>query len=101
MQQFRMPGNFFVVTSITIAFFIAQPVIAHAQETAKVGPSLPDSIKVKVDRIFAEWNKFDSPGCAFGVVKNGKMIYERGYGMANLDYDIAISPASVFEIGSM
>src|SRR5690242_5279205 len=42
----------------------------------------------KVDQIFAEWSSPDSPGCALGVVRDGKFIYERGYGMANLDYDI-------------
>jgi CubicO group peptidase (beta-lactamase class C family) len=53
-----------------------------------------------VDRIFAEWDKPETPGCALGVVQNGKFIYERGYGMANLDYDIPNSPRFVYYIGS-
>ena len=54
----------------------------------------------KVDKIFAEWDKKDSPGCALGVLQNGKFIYERGYGMANLDYDIPNSPRLVYYVGS-
>ena len=54
----------------------------------------------RVDRLFAQWDKPDSPGCALGVVKAGRFIYERGYGMANLDYDIPNSPRLVYYIGS-
>jgi CubicO group peptidase (beta-lactamase class C family) len=54
----------------------------------------------KVDRLFTQWDKPDSPGCALAVIQNGEIIYKRGYGMANLEYDIPISPNSVFDIGS-
>jgi CubicO group peptidase (beta-lactamase class C family) len=55
----------------------------------------------KVDRVFAEWDKPDSPGCAVGVVQNGRFIYQRGYGMANLDYDIPNAPGMVYYVGSV
>lgn len=54
----------------------------------------------RVDRLFAEWDKPASPGCAVGVIRDGKFIYERGYGMANLDYDIPSSPRMNYYIGS-
>ncbi|MDQ3174353.1 MAG: beta-lactamase family protein [Acidobacteriota bacterium] len=54
----------------------------------------------RVDALFAQWAKPDLPGCALGVIKDGRMIYKRGYGMANLDYDIPISSSSVFYIAS-
>ncbi len=55
----------------------------------------------EVDKIFASWDKKDSPGCALAVIKDGKIIYERGYGMANLDHDIPITPTSVFHVASI
>jgi CubicO group peptidase (beta-lactamase class C family) len=58
------------------------------------------SIMNKVDRLFTQWDKPDSPGCALAVIQNGEIIYKRGYGMANLEYDIPISPNSVFDIAS-
>ena len=54
----------------------------------------------KVDKIFAQWDKPTSPGCALGVLQSGRFIYERGYGMANLDYDIPNSPKMVYYVGS-
>ncbi len=58
-------------------------------------------ISNKVDAIFTQWDKSNSPGCALAVVQNGEIIYSRGYGMANLDYDLAIRPDSVFHIASI
>lgn len=55
----------------------------------------------KVDAVFAQWDKSNSPGCALAVVQDGEIIYSRGYGMANLDYDLAIRTDSVFHIASI
>jgi CubicO group peptidase (beta-lactamase class C family) len=59
-------------------------------------------LKSKVDKLFAQWDRADSPGCALAIVKDGKIIYERGYGMANLENGIPITPMhkSVFDIAS-
>ena len=49
-----------------------------------------ESVTSRVDRLFAQWDKPDSAGCALGVVKDGKIIYSHGYGMADLEHDIPI-----------
>jgi len=59
-----------------------------------------DDLTDRVDKLFAEWDKPDSPGCALGIIKNGQLFYERGYGMANLEHGIPITSQSVFRIGS-
>jgi CubicO group peptidase (beta-lactamase class C family) len=53
-----------------------------------------------IDSIFTEWNKTGVPGCALGIIREGKLIYAKGYGMANMEYDIPNSASSVFRIGS-
>ena len=58
-------------------------------------------LEVKVDQLFAEWSNSDSPGAALAVTKDGKIIYKQGYGMANLEYDIPITPATIFDIASV
>ena len=57
-------------------------------------------LATKIDQLFAQWDKPDSPGCALVVIKDGQTIYKRGYGVANLDYGIPISSKSVFNIAS-
>ena len=54
-----------------------------------------------VDAMFEEWDNQDSPGFAMGIFKDGRIIYARGYGMANLEYKIPITPQTVFRIGSL
>ncbi len=53
-----------------------------------------------VDALFKAWDRKDSPGCALAIVRDGEIIYKKGYGMANLEHDIPITPSSVFYIGS-
>jgi CubicO group peptidase (beta-lactamase class C family) len=55
----------------------------------------------QVDKVFAKWDSTVSPGCALSVIKNGQIIYKRGYGMADLDHDIPINPETVFHVASI
>jgi CubicO group peptidase (beta-lactamase class C family) len=54
-----------------------------------------------VDATFSEWSRRDSPGCALGVYAGGRIVYERGYGSASLEHDVAITPETVFYVGSL
>lgn len=54
----------------------------------------------KIDNSFSEWNKPNNPGGAIGVVKDGKLIYSKGYGLANLEYDIPFTPKTISRIAS-
>jgi CubicO group peptidase (beta-lactamase class C family) len=53
-----------------------------------------------VDEVFSDLTKSGSPGCALGVYRDGKIIYAKGYGLANIEENVAITPQSVFDIGS-
>ncbi len=62
---------------------------------------VPEVDHAKVDEIFAEWDREDSPGCAIGVVQDGEVVYARGYGSANLDLGVPLSPSSVLHVASV
>ena len=55
----------------------------------------------RVDAIFAPWDRSDSPGCALALKQNGNVVYERGYGMTDLEHDIPITPATVLHAASL
>jgi CubicO group peptidase (beta-lactamase class C family) len=55
----------------------------------------------RVDSLFAEWDRPDAPGAALAVVQNGEVVYRRGYGMANLEYAISITPTTIFHVASL
>lgn len=54
-----------------------------------------------VDAVFASWDMPGSPGCALAVAQDGALVYSRGYGYANLDYDIPVTPQTVFDVASV
>jgi len=53
-----------------------------------------------VDEVFSDLTKAGSPGCALAVYRDGKIIYAKGYGLANIEENVAITPQTVFDIGS-
>ena len=55
----------------------------------------------QVDALFSAWNKPTSPGCAVAVMQGGRIVYDHGYGMADLDHDIPITPDTVFHVASV
>ncbi len=57
--------------------------------------------ETRVDSIFADLVSPTAPGCALSVMRDGAPIYERGYGMANLEYGIPITHQSVFHVASV
>src|SRR5229473_111794 len=67
---------------------------------AAAGNTAEEKKTVAVDEIFVDLTKEGSPGCALGVYRDGKIIYAKGYGLANIEENVPINPQSVFDIGS-
>ncbi len=81
-----------VAVSIT---FLSVSTLASAQTPAVP----PTDLTERVDKVFQKWNRTDSPGCALLVMKDGRIVYKHGYGMA--EHDVTITPATVFHVASM
>ncbi len=58
-------------------------------------------VRAKVDKVFEKFTLPGSPGCALGVMKDGEFVYKQGYGLANLEYDIPITPSTIFHVASI
>jgi N-acyl-D-aspartate/D-glutamate deacylase/CubicO group peptidase (beta-lactamase class C family) len=65
------------------------------------GAGLAPEAAARIDSLFKPLDRNDRPGCAVGVVRAGELAYARGFGMADLERAVAISPSSVFDIGSV
>ena len=97
MAQSHRTGRCRVVGGATAALLMAVTLSLSGQGAAPARPPRAAAI----DRVFAEWNRAGSPGCALAIFENGKIAYERGYGMADLEHDTPITPETVFYIGSV
>ncbi|HEV7347522.1 serine hydrolase domain-containing protein [Telluribacter sp.] len=79
------------------ALLIIACLLSGSQSTqAQTPPST-----AKVDSLFAEWNKPGKPGAAVGVVHQGKLIYAKGFGEADLETGAPITPETVFHVASV
>lgn len=62
---------------------------------------LPTSVLIQIDSLFADYQSVETPGYAIGISQNGETVLKKGYGAANLDYEIPISTRSMFSLASV
>jgi CubicO group peptidase (beta-lactamase class C family) len=56
--------------------------------------------QARVDSIFAGYNA-STPGCAVAVADGAQTVFAKGYGMASLEHDVSITPATPFYAASV
>src|SRR5207302_3200776 len=86
---------------VLLSLMLKPGAFAQVSSDSSTKPVSDASLTSKVDKLFAPWDKPDSPGAALMVFKDGVVIYKRGYGLANLEYSIPITPATVFHVASV
>ena len=62
--------------------------------------SREEIIEQKIDSLFTQYTH-ETPGVSIAVIDNGKTIFKKGYGSANLEYSIPIATQTVFLVGSV
>jgi CubicO group peptidase (beta-lactamase class C family) len=67
----------------------ASPAYAQSSEAARV------------DSLFAQWAQPGSPGAAVAVLRDGEVVLERGYGSAQIEHDVPITPSTIFHVASV
>src|ERR1700756_2142642 len=80
---------FFLVILVTLAQVVTAQGTLDAQTVAKI------------ETVFAGSVGREGPGYAVGIVRNGQILYAAGYGRANLDDGIAITPRTAFHLASL
>lgn len=60
-----------------------------------------ETFSEKVDKIFHAKDRSNAPGCNVGVVENGKLIYQAGHGLANLELDVKLDGTQVHRMASV
>jgi CubicO group peptidase (beta-lactamase class C family) len=60
----------------------------------------PAAAASQIDKVFA-WSTPRDPGCTVAVSQHGKPIANRAYGLADLEREVALTPESIFDVGSI
>lgn len=59
-------------------------------------------VTAKVDELVkVEMQKSRVPGLSLAVVKDGKIVLAKGYGLANVELQVAVKPETIFQSGSV
>ena len=61
-----------------------------------------DAEKIKtIDSLFLSWNKPEHPGGAIGIMKEGRLVYSKAFGLASMEYLVPNTPGTRFNIASI
>lgn len=86
---------------LPIVMALAVSMTAFSQTVPVAAPAGNPSLESRVDALFSKWNTLDSPGAAIAIVKDGLVVYRKGFGCAQLEYGIPITPSTVFHVASV
>lgn len=73
---------------------------AAGQTAAPAAAANAQDVTGEIDRIFS-WATPATPGCAVAASRNGQLVVNRAYGLADVERGIPLTPASVFDVGSL
>ena len=82
---------------LLIGLFILLINLSCAGQESKISQLNRD----RIDNLFKDFDRKDSPGYAVGISKGTETLYSNGFGSANLDYSIPITTNSSFDIASV
>jgi D-alanyl-D-alanine carboxypeptidase len=86
---------------VTHRFTLAVIVVLQLA-TINAQPARPVAAADAVDKyVTAELTRRHIPGVALAIVRGGKVVKAQGYGKADLEHEIPVTPETVFKIGSV
>jgi len=62
---------------------------------------LPDDFEKQVDTVCKDWSKPNAPGGVVGIALDGKLVFAKGYGLANLETKTPNTADTVMDVGSV
>lgn len=84
---------------ITLVRVVASLLIASVAQTALAQPT-SDQLR-RADSLLSIFSTGDAPGLAVAVVRDGKVLFNKGAGYANLEQHIPITSSTVFDVASV
>jgi CubicO group peptidase (beta-lactamase class C family) len=74
--------------------------LSSAASASQSSDGLSLAQRQQIDALFAQYADPARPGCAVGVMRNGHVAHAKGYGLADVERGVPITPTTVFDIGS-
>jgi CubicO group peptidase (beta-lactamase class C family) len=90
------------VSEAILRAILAGAILLSCAAGRPIAAQLPANLEEKVDALVrAEMQRQRIPGLSLGVYRDGKIAKAEGYGLADLEWDAAVKPDTLFQSGSV
>ncbi len=62
---------------------------------------VPPSLSRGIDAVFADLDRPGSPGATVAVIQDGDIVYSHGYGEAQIEHGVPVTPRTIFHVASV
>lgn len=80
---------------------LALVVLPFSSVTAQTVATSDKDLNIAINEVLEKTYKPDEPGAAVIVVREGKVVFRKGYGLANVELGVPVEPDMVFRLGSV
>jgi CubicO group peptidase (beta-lactamase class C family) len=89
------------LTPLSAAQMRGREEVANFLKEKGANPQSAPSPEKLIEGLYGRLNEKPSPGVSVLVGQNGKIIYERGFGLADVENKVKVTPETKFRIGSI
>ncbi len=82
---------------LLVLVIFSYSVVGHSQNT-RLNTFVNDSLDAYIEQGMTQW---EIPGLSIGIIKNGKLIYSKGYGHKLINTQSPVDSNTLFMIGSL
>ncbi|RFS18452.1 serine hydrolase [Emticicia sp. C21] len=86
----------FTSSIITLLFYLLSAAIPCASQA-----NITSEIVADIELLLKEYDRKNKPGLTVGIIKDGNLVFQQGYGMANIAKKIPNAPDVSYEIASV
>jgi CubicO group peptidase (beta-lactamase class C family) len=99
----RKPGaaNCSLLNALNIALLLSAAVFGQAVKPQSVPELTPEQVGSMDRYITDEMGREHIPGLAVGIYRRGRTLLAKGYGLANVELNVAVKPETIFQSGSV
>jgi CubicO group peptidase (beta-lactamase class C family) len=96
-----MAQETYQIFGATITRVVVALTLFVASGTATAQTAKADQLSDRIDALAMQLLSRHTAGVSVAVARDGKVVLARGYGLANLEHSVAVTPETVFHIASI
>ncbi|HEX2311101.1 MAG TPA: serine hydrolase [Vicinamibacterales bacterium] len=101
MADWNRASTMALVLGVALAIGLRTGPAAAQLPASEAAPRMPTGFALAADTLLAKSYPPNAPGAVAIVVKDGRPVFRRAYGLADLEFGVLLEPDMVFRVGSL